>query len=119
MSPTQPGWGRPDRRLAVRYGLPLPITARRVLAQETTPIAGTIRNISIGGVYFTTNEQLAVGCELDLTLVLPEELTEGPEVLVRARSRVVRVETQATTKRVGVAAAFEKYEIVRAKPRRV
>jgi PilZ domain len=116
MSPTQPGWGRPDRRLAARYALPLPITARRILAPEAAPILGVIRNVSIGGVYFTTNEQLAVDCELDVTLVLPGEMTEGPEVLVRARSRVARVETEPTTERVGVAVVFEKYEIVRTKP---
>jgi hypothetical protein len=75
-----------------------------------------IRNVSIRGVYFTTDQEFTAGCELDLTFVLPGEMTEGPEVLVRARGRVMRVESEETTERVGVAAIIEKYEIVRAKP---
>jgi hypothetical protein len=116
MSAKQPGWEQSDRRLAPRYVLPLPITAQRVLAQQADPVAGTIRNISIRGVYFTTDQEFTAGCQLDLTFVLPEGMTQEPEVLVRARSRVMRVESEPSTGRVGVAAVIEKYEIVRAKP---
>jgi PilZ domain len=115
MSATQLGWKHSDRRSAARYDLPVPITAQRVSDQPANPVAGMIRNISIRGVYFTTDQELTLDCELDLTFVLPEVMTQGPEVLVRARGRVMRVETEGSTQHVGVAAVIERYEIVRAK----
>ena len=93
--------------------MPLAIAAREVSKQQANAISGTIRNISIRGVYFTTDHDVTPGCDLDLTFVLPKELTQGPEVLVRARSRVLRVEAADSSH--GVAAVIETYEIVRAK----
>ena len=105
-----------DQRSAPRYVLPLPITVHRTVAPESDPLSGTIRNISVRGVFFTTDQNLRVGAVLNLEFVLPEEITNGPEVLVRARSRVLRSETETGDELVGVAAVFENYEIVTTKP---
>ena len=114
MPETDPESGYPDRRSAHRYLLSLPVTAR--VAQRTEPLAGMTRNISVRGVYFTTDLKLTPGSFLDLSLTLPAEYTEGTEVFIRTQGRVVRVEREADTGRIGVAMVIQKYEIVPAKP---
>jgi hypothetical protein len=113
MPVTQPSRGHSDRRSAPRYVLALPIVAR--IAQQTEPVAGISRNISVRGVYFTMDQELPPGSALELSFTLPAEMTEGTEVFVSAQGRVVRVERESDAERVGVAMAIEKYEIVRAK----
>jgi len=93
MAATERSGERLDQRSAPRYVSPLPLTAQRTSAGESEPLAGTIRYISVRGVYFTTGQQIAVGTILNLKFVLPEEITNGPEVHVKARSRVLRLET--------------------------
>jgi len=115
MTATERSGERLDQRSAPRYVLPLPVTAQRTPAGESKPLTGTIRNISVRGVYFTTDQKVAVGTILNLKFVLPREMTNGPEVLVRARSRVLRLETRPGLEPVGVAAVFENYEIVTTK----
>lgn len=115
MPDTEPDIGYPDRRSAHRYLLSLPVTAR--VAQRTEPLAGMTRNISVRGAYFTTNLKLTPGSFLDLSLTLPAEYTEGTEVFIRTQGRVVRMERETDTGRIGVAMVIQKYEIVRAKPK--
>lgn len=77
---------------------------------------GQTRDISTKGVYFLIDEDMAAGSPIDLTLTLPPEITQGIAVLVRAQGHVIRTEKRQEdgTTRIGVAAAIEKYEIVRA-----
>ena len=110
MPDTDPDGGHPDRRSAARYLLSLPVTAR--VPDRTEPVAGMTRNISVRGVYFTTDLKLTPGSFLDLSLTLPAEYTKGTEVFIRTQGRVVRVERDAG--RIGVAMVIQKYEIVRA-----
>ena len=76
---------------------------------------GKTRDISTRGLYFVIEQDLAAGSELDITLTLPAEITQGTEVLVRALGKVVRVErrTEDGTARMGVAAVIERYDIIR------
>jgi hypothetical protein len=107
-----------DRRSARRYDLSLPITVHKFLPQQAEALAGLTRDISIRGVYFTTDHELMPGWKVDFTLRLPAEITHGTEVFIRARGNVVRAEKKKedSTERAGVAAVIEKYEVVRAKP---
>jgi hypothetical protein len=116
MSATHLGRGQPDRRSAPRYLLPLPIAAR--IAQNAELVVGISRDISVRGVYFTIDQELTSGSVLDLSFTLPAEITEGTEVFVHTQGRVVRIEGETDSGRIGVAVAIEKYEIVRAKPSR-
>ncbi len=61
------------------------------------------------------DEQVEAGSELDITLTLPSEITQGTEVFVRAQGRVVRVEKRngEGDLRLGVAAVIERYDIIR------
>jgi len=76
---------------------------------------GKTRDISTRGVYFTIDQDLSAGAELDITLTLPSEVTRGSEVFIRAMGKVVRVEKKPEPgmSRVGVAAIIERYEIIR------
>jgi len=83
--------------------------------KETASRNGKTRDISTRGVYFTVDEDLSAGSELDITLTLPSEVTRGSEVFIRAMGKVVRVDKKPEHggSRVGVAAVIERYEIIR------
>ncbi|MGC1105051.1 MAG: PilZ domain-containing protein [Candidatus Acidiferrales bacterium] len=111
-----------ERRLARRYDLALPVVVHLAINKET-PHNGQTRDISTRGVYFTLREELIPGAELDFTLTLPAEITQGTEVFVRAHGRVVRIDRdkqpESTAANVGVAAVIERYDIIRGQSGRV
>lgn len=101
-----------DRRTARRYDLSLPVLIRVPVERDAHD--GKTRDISTRGVYFTIEDNLTAGAELDLTMTLPAEVTGGTEVFIRAIGKVVRVEkTAGNDGRHGVAALIQRYEIVR------
>jgi len=104
-----------ERRAARRYDLSLPVIIRVPLGRETEARNGRTRDISTRGVYFTLDQDLSPGSELDITLTLPAEITQGTEVFVRAQGKVVRVERKGEdgNLNVGVAAVIERYDIIR------
>ena len=103
-----------ERRIAHRYKLPLPLAIKRL---PVDPLAGemhvTTRDVSTGGLYFTSSERLAVGIKLDLSLALPKEITQGSAVVIDAQARVMRVDEQSTSRedRFGIAAVIDKFNI--------
>jgi hypothetical protein len=66
-------------------------------------------------MYFTVEQDVQAGSEVDITLTLPSEITHGTDVFVRAAGKVVRVDprSEARNMRLGVAAVIERYDIVR------
>ena len=106
-----------ERRNARRYDLSLPVVVRVPIDKdkEAQSRNGKTRDISTRGLYFTLDQDLGPGAELDITLTLPSEVTRGSEVLIRAMGKVVRVDKRAEngSARTGVAAVIERYEIVR------
>jgi hypothetical protein len=58
---------------------------------------------------------MEAGSELDLTMTLPSEVTQGSEVFVRALGKVVRIEQRMEdgNLRMGVAAVIQRYDIIR------
>ena len=107
-----------ERRTARRYDLSLPVIIRVPVDKRTSPRTGKTRDISTRGVYFTIDDDLGAGAELDITLTLPSEVTRGSEVFIRAMGKVVRVDKKSEngSSRVGVAAVIERYEIIRNEP---
>lgn len=104
-----------ERRAARRYDLSLPIIIRVPIEREASAKNGRTRDISTRGVYFTLDQDVDAGTELDLTLTLPSEITRGTDVFVRAQGRVIRVDRHSDdgAKLVGVAAVIERYDIIR------
>lgn len=110
-----------ERRMARRYDLSLPVNIRLPINVEHKPRNGRTRDVSTRGVYFTLQEDVAPGTELDFTLTLPAEITRGTEVFVRVHGRVVRVDKRVDDghETIGVAAAIERYDIIRGEHSRI
>ena len=104
-----------ELRTARRYDLSLPVLVRVPVERDLDALKGEIRDISTRGLYFLADKDLEAGSELEITLMLPTEITRGIEVLVHALARVVRVERRSEDgcTRVGVAAMIEHYHIIR------
>ena len=104
-----------ERRSARRFDLSLPVIVRVPTARAAETQKGKTRDISTRGLYFVIDENLEAGSELDITLTLPAEVTQGTDVLVRAAGKVVRVERRIEDgdPRMGVAAVIERYDIIR------
>ena len=106
-----------ERRTARRYDLSLPVIIRLPVETESASRNGKTRDISTRGLYFTIEQDLSAGAELDITLTLPSEVTRGSEVFIHAMGKVVRVDkAPAGVSRTGVAAVIERYEIIRNEP---
>jgi len=88
---------------------------RAPIDKGTASRAGKTQDISSRGVYFTIDNNLIAGTELDLTMILPAAVTGGTEVLVKATGKVIRVSKRSGSgdQKVGIAAVFDKYDIVR------
>ena len=70
-------------------------------------------NVSARGVFFYLDQTVSAGTKLDVTLTFPPHVTLTDAVRVRFAARVIRVESPASTARVGVAAMIENYEFLR------
>ncbi|MGA8764146.1 MAG: hypothetical protein WB562_14865, partial [Candidatus Sulfotelmatobacter sp.] len=82
------------------------------------------QDLSSRGAFFFTDMALAEGCEIELTLRMPSEITLGESMRVRCRGRVLRVvkpadatfsggaalEIRASETRIGVAVCLHGYE---------
>ena len=108
-----------ERRNARRYDLALPVMIRISSDGADIPMVGSRQgetlDISTRGMYFTIEQDVQAGSEVDITLTLPSEITHGSDVFVRAAGKVVRVDPRSETRnmRLGVAAVIERYDIVR------
>lgn len=107
--------GLKERRAAPRYPLDLPIIVRRLpTVRENDVLNGKTRNIFTGGIYFTTDQRLAVNEVVDFSLTFAG-LVEGADILVKGRARVLRLvqKRQTISERIGVGAIIEKFRILR------
>lgn len=104
-----------ERRTARRYDLTLPIRIRSAEESVAGKHDGRTRDISTRGLFFVIDRDMDAGSELDITLTLPGEITNGTDVFVRAQGKVVRVERRIEEgePRMGVAAIIERYDIIR------
>jgi hypothetical protein len=102
-----------ERRTARRYDLSLSVSVLLSAEKKGVSWAGKTRDISSRGVYFTIDNELNTGAELDLAMALPDEVTGGAQVFICAVGKVVRSDKNSGDLPVGIAVAFEVHEIVR------
>lgn len=102
-----------ERRVARRYDLSIPIIVHTPVENEAAFLTGKTRDISARGVYFTIDNDLSIGAELDMKMTLSVEAST--EVFIRATGKVVRVDKRPGnhSQPIGVAAVIELHEIVR------
>ena len=108
-----------ERRTAHRYKIAVAVVVRRqskAMASEFV-LAETV-DVSTRGIYFTSNQRLAVGVRVRLSLTLPLQATDSNWLVVDAKARVIRVEENSynVAGRVGIAAVIDNYKIIPPKP---
>ena len=102
-----------ERRATQRYGLKLAIAFRKVPGSKSDASLGQTRNISTQGMYFATDQLLALNDVLDFSLTFPG-LAQGADVLVTGRARVLRVvpSSETPSELTQVAVVTEEYHIL-------
>jgi hypothetical protein len=102
-----------DRRSMRRFDMRLPATVR-MAGDGAGEFHTETQNVSARGVFFYLDREMAHGSRIEVTLTFPPHVTLTDAVRVRFTARVIRVETPLPSARVGVAAAIEEYEFLRA-----
>jgi hypothetical protein len=83
----------------------------RVPGSDATVHAKT-RDVSASGVFFYVNVEIREHSEIEFTMTLPPELTRTAAIRVSCKGKVVRVQNDAATGRVGIAAAIHSYDFL-------
>jgi hypothetical protein len=100
-----------ERRGAQRFDFHLAVGIRRPGSEEDEG-QGFTQDLSGRGVLFYTDFELTPNDVVELTLVMPSEITLTQSMRVRCRGKVVRVIAPAVGSRRGVAVLLEGYEFL-------
>ncbi len=92
-----------------RFDMRLPATVRFDDAHE---FQTETQNVSARGVFFYLDQPISTGTKLEVTLTFPPHVTLTEAVRIRFTARVIRVEAQIPSSRVGTAAMIEDYEFL-------
>ncbi len=98
-----------DRRSRKRIVAELPVRVRS--AAVAAEVSAQTRDVSTNGVFLYTQSRLEAGCDVELILILPPELTSGEKCWVCCHARVLRVEPGAG-RAFGVAAQIQRIEVL-------
>lgn len=99
-----------EKRSAVRRPVRLAVAAKDLSTGARDQAAQT-RDLSDRGVFFFTTMPL-VGSPIELVLTLPPDVTGSAPQLVCSTGRICRVERQLDGGGIGVAAVFERVEVL-------
>src|SRR5262249_51308608 len=99
---------RVERRAAHRFDFQLPISIR--LVDGTREGSGFTQDLSARGVFFYTEFPLTEGDAVELTLMMPSEITLTEAMRVRCRGKVIRKTQLSGAIQTGVAVVLEGYE---------
>jgi hypothetical protein len=100
-----------ERRSTQRFDFHLPVSVR--LSGNTGPEGcGFTQDLSARGALFYTDFQLSLGDAVELTLVMPSEITLAENMRVRCRGKVVRVCPPAAGSKCAVAVQLAGYEFL-------
>ena len=99
-----------ERRAAQRFDFQLPVSVR--LAGSEREGFGFTQNLSARGALFHTDLPMAEADAVELTLVMPAEVTLAENMRVRCRGKVLRVIPSAVGTGSVVAVQLEGYEFL-------
>ena len=99
-----------EKRVLPRFPLEMPVWVR-VPGSDATVHAKT-RDVSASGVFFYANFEIRPDAEIEFTMTLPPELTRTAAIQVSCKGKVVRVQTDAETGKIGIAAAIHSYDFL-------
>lgn len=97
-----------ERRCGQRFNLHVPVSVRLTGAEHES--CGFTQDLSAQGTFFFTDFPLAVGEVIEVTLLMPSEITLGESMRVRCQGTVLRVVQPAVGTKLGVAVHFTGYE---------
>jgi hypothetical protein len=103
-----------ERRCGQRFSLHVPVSLRLCGSQHES--GGFTQDLSARGSYLFTDFPLAVGETVEVTLLMPSQITLGESMRVRCRASVLRVMQPTTGTRLGVAVHFAGYEYLAERP---
>ncbi len=101
---------RLERRGGQRFGFQMPIGICR--AGSGIEGNGFTHDLSARGASFYTDLTLSLGDAVELTLVMPSEITLAESMRVRCRGKVVRVFPSVVPGKFGVAVQLHGYEFL-------
>jgi hypothetical protein len=108
--------GVPDQRRSKRFELHLPLKLLRAGSREVNEVVET-RNLSSGGVLFTTDQEIQIGDPIEYIITLPSKPGEKEKVRLHCVGKVIRLDKprgEPNAKRVrSIAATLERYEFIR------
>jgi hypothetical protein len=99
-----------ERRAAQRFGYHVPVSVRTVSPPGEGH--GVIQNLSARGAFFYTDFTLSAGDAVELTLVMPSEITLAENMRVRCRGKVMRVVPPLSGTTFEVAVHLQGYEFL-------
>jgi len=99
-----------EHRGAQRFDFHLPVSVR--LAGSEREGCGFTQNLSARGALFHTDLPMAEADAIEITLVMPSEITLAENMRVRCRGRVLRMLSSATGTGSVVAVQLERYEFL-------
>ncbi len=100
-----------ERRSTQRFDFHLPVSVRLAGSPEHEG-CGFTQDLSARGALFYTDFPLALGDAIELTLVMPSEITLAENMRVRCRGKVVRVRPPGAASKCAVAVQLEGYEFL-------
>ena len=110
---TSPEQNRMERRCGQRFPYQVPVMLR--VPGEARSGSGFTQDLSSRGAMLWTDLALAEGELVDMTLVMPSEITLADDMNVCCRARVVRRE-QVEGGKPAVAVHIEHYDFLREEP---
>jgi len=107
----------PEQRRTKRFELRLPIELVRAGSRRISEV-GETRNLSSGGVLFTTDEEIEVGDPIEYIITLPSGVNDPEGARLHCVGKVVRLQSRQANshpKQTTLAATLERYQFVRPK----
>jgi hypothetical protein len=102
---------RIERRCGQRFEYQLPVALR--VPGEGRSGAGFTQDLSSRGALLWTDFPLREGMMIEMTLVMPSEITLADDMSVCCRARVLRLESHREEEKPAVAVRIEHYEFLR------
>lgn len=101
-----------EKRRSPRIDAKVPLRIVPSEGAAHNPQSAESLNLSERGLYFELPGGVQAGSRVDISFVMPAEVTGGMPMKVRCTALVVRVDVRPPGNRVGVAAHIERFESV-------
>lgn len=105
---------RLERRVGQRFDFHVPVSVK--LAGSPHEACGFTQDLSARGTFFYTDFPLGPGEPVELTLLMPSEITLGESMRVCCQGTVLRVIQPSIGTKLGVAVHFAGYEYLTEPP---